>query len=261
MLLVNDITLLTTIFDNYKKSKFFFPLIGAVLEGKQSGNVYVDNEKYPETILVVHKFLFAQIISENPTKEVWEKVCSVIDSGTDFNGDDYNKIRFYCANDGFIDYLNKINKYNCQVGERARFFPSENWVFEKINDSVIEIEDVDLINEQHHLDLGNRFWNSNRDFLQNSNPFYVKDLNIIKSVCYAAAVSDNKAEIDVATHDNYRKMGYAKEAVKGFVETCGKNNIVPLWDCYVNNIPSMNTAKSIGFKEHFRYQFLILNNS
>ena len=64
-------------------------------------------------------------------------------------------------------------------------------------------------------------------------------------------VSNNKAEIDVATHVGFRKKGFAKEAVLGFIKLCSNCGIIPLWDCYENNIASVQTAISIGMEKVF----------
>tara|TARA_B100001287_G_scaffold106033_1_gene89229 strand:+ start:8365 stop:9150 length:786 start_codon:yes stop_codon:yes gene_type:complete len=257
--LTNDIRLLNNIFLKYKNSNNFFPLIGAVLERKQMGSVYVDKLINPKIVLVVHKFRFAQIISENSSNEVWSMICEVIDNQIDYNGNTFNKIRFYCSSPDFIRYVGTLNKYNFQVGERVRFLPNEHLKIDGIEDFQLSKKDIELLNEQHQIQTESRFWNNNEDFLKNSYSYCVQEGDIIKSICYAAAVSNNKAEIDVATHIGFRKKGFAKEAVLGFMKLCSKRRIVPLWDCYGNNIPSVQTAISIGFKKYFSYQFLIIS--
>lgn len=256
----NDIRLLNNIFLKYKNSNNFFPLIGAVLEGKQIGSVYVDKLINPKIVLVVHKFRFAQIISEDSTNAIWNMVCKVIDNEKDHKGNTFNKIRFYCANPDFIKYLSTVNKYNLQLGERVRFLPNEYLKIESVENFQLSKNDIELLNEQHQIQTGSRFWNNNEDFFRNSYSYCVKEGNIIKSICYAAAVSNNKAEIDVATHIRFRKKGFAKKAVLGFLKLCSTRGIVPLWDCYENNIASVKTAISIGFKKYFSYHFLIISS-
>tara|TARA_B110000027_G_scaffold122601_1_gene137731 strand:+ start:2375 stop:3160 length:786 start_codon:yes stop_codon:yes gene_type:complete len=260
MQLTNDIILLNNIFLKYRKLNNFFPLIGAVLEGKQMGSVYVDKLINPKIILVVHKFRFAQLISEESNNEVWSMICDVIDNQKDYKGNTLNKIRFYCASPNFIKYLGTINNYNFQVGERIRFLSNEYLKIDCVKDFQLSKNDIDLLNKQHQIQTGSRFWNNNEDFLKNSYSYCVKEGNIIKSICYAAAVSNNKAEIDVATHVGFRKKGFAKEAVLGFIKLCSNCGIIPLWDCYENNIASVQTAISIGFKKYFSYHFLIISS-
>ena len=260
MQLTNNIRLLNNIFLKYKNSNNFFPLIGAVLERKQMGSVYVDKVINPKIVLVVHKFRFAQIISENSSNEVWSMICNVIDNQKDYKGNNFNKIRFYCANPDFISYVGNLNKYNFQVGERFRFLSNEHLEIDGVEDFQLSKNDVELLNKQYQIQTGSRFWNNNEDFLRNSYSYCVKEGNIIKSICYAAAVSNNKAEIDVATHIRFRKKGFAKEAVLGFLKLCSSRGIVPLWDCYENNIASVQTAISIGFKKYFSYHFLIISS-
>ena len=259
MQLTNEIKLLTKIFSKYRNSNNFFPLIGAVLEGKQMGSIYVDKLINPKVVLVVHKFRFAQVISGNSSNEVWSMICDVIDNQKDYKGNTFNKIRFYCASPDFIKYLSTVNKYNLQLGERIRFLSNEYLKIDSVKDFQLSKNDIELLNEQHQIQTASRFWNNNEDFLKNSYSYCVKEGNIIKSICYAAAVSNNKAEIDVATHIEFRKKGFAKEAVLGFIKLWSNHGIIPLWDCYENNIASVETAISIGFKKYFSYQFLIIS--
>ena len=44
-------------------------------------------------------------------------------------------------------------------------------------------------------------------------------------------------------------MGIGNYLVKEFNNRCFMNNIKPLWDCFTNNIGSMNLAKSAGFQK------------
>ena len=261
MKLTNDIKILNDIFFEYRKSKNFFPLIGAVLERKQMGSVFIDNQKKPEIILVIHKFRFAQIISRDSNNRVWSAICNVIDNGRDYKGNTLNKIRFYCASSSFIKYISTLNNYNFQVGDRIRFLSKNNLNITSFKNFQLSENEIQLLNEQHQIQTGSRFWSSNKDFLKNSYPYCVKEDKIIKSICYAAAISNNMAEIDVVTHKAFRKKGFAKEAVLGFMTMCSKNGIIPLWDCYKNNIASVKTAFSIGFEKYFTYKFLIITRN
>lgn len=241
----------------YRKQIFFFPIIAAVLNENQNGLVFVSKKDNASCLLVIHKFGFAQIICGKYSNDLKEEILQVLRSDIRVGETRLLKFRFFCAEKELINSIG-LSEFNYQTGERVRFvlpdYSSFNPLFSKV-----EEEEINRINETFQLDLDCRFWNNRQDFIKKGLPFVSKDQHTIKSICYAAASEDGFAEIDVFTNEKYRGMGYAKEAVRGFIQNCLAENISPLWDCYSNNIGSMKTAKSIGFIESYRYEFLIVS--
>ena len=93
-----------------------------------------------------------------------------------------------------------------------------------------------------------RFWRTPSDFIAHANAAVVYYQNAMAAICYSAATADQGAEIDVMTLPEFRKLGLGKVAVAGFVETCQQQGVEPLWDCFTNNIPSMELARSVGYQ-------------
>ncbi|MBS1757397.1 MAG: GNAT family N-acetyltransferase [Bacteroidetes bacterium] len=128
--------------------------------------------------------------------------------------------------------------------------------------STREMVREDLIKiDEFKLDLENRFWNGPADTLKNSLAQIVidKDSRPV-SICYAAAVENRIAEIDVFTSERYRGKGLAKLAVEAFVNNCVAKNIKPTWDCFEDNTASKKTALSLGFDKIQEYNFLSIYN-
>jgi hypothetical protein len=120
---------------------------------------------------------------------------------------------------------------------------------------------LDILESHFALSLTSRFWASVDDFCKNSFGCVVRHSNDFTSICYAAAVSNNIAEIDVATKPDYKKMGFAKIAAISFIEECSQRKIIPNWDCYLNNLPSYKLATSLGFNIINKYPlFTIVRN-
>jgi len=267
MKLVNDKVLIDRFFVQYNNGcEPFFPIIGCVLQGKQKGLVYVDSFDSPQVLLVIHNFGFAQVITAHSTSAVWEMVCHTIHSIAQNSDDGSYKIRFYNAGKGFIDYVERQKNYHYQVGERIRGIYYKNQQYQQQPVYQLTAEDVDLINNQHDLDISGRFWSSQNDFFEYGHTYCVKEGDVIKSLCYAAALCENKAEMDMSTHKEHRRSGHAKEVMIGFIKNAIKAGIVPMTDLYANNNGSLKTIESIErtektvvHKEIFRYQFLIIN--
>lgn len=247
------------IFSIYQKERFFFPLIGAVIEGKQKGNVYFDNINEIGWIIVIHKFGFAQIILKKYTEQTMEDICKLFISDIIIDDHKLNKIRIYTIDDILLEYIknNKILKF--EIGTRVRFCLPK-LIAKKIGveDQKINDNEFNYVDKHFKLDLTTRFWRNKIQFIEESTPFILKENQKITSICYGAAVSNNFSEIDVYTDPEYRGKGYAKKAVEGFIKKCNFHHIKPLWDCYENNEGSIKTALAVGFQESFRYNFLII---
>ena len=111
------------------------------------------------------------------------------------------------------------------------------------------------------LDLGitSRFWDSKADFVNHSNGVVIfNSSGEPVCICYAAAIANGMAEIDILTKEDHRNRGLAKFAVAGFVNNCINKNIIPNWDCFEENEASLKTARRLFFEEVKRYRFLSL---
>ena len=256
MILLEDKNIKFQIFKEYTENFLFFPLIGSVLEGFQEGKVYVDSIINSSIIVVIHKFGFAQILVKETSEKVMSFIEKVICLEIELNSN--KKFRFYDTNDSVINHFTSSQKFKVDIGDRNRYqWLNPKNLLKKVRN--IAIQDIQLINSQLKLDVDTRFWSSESDFKKYGNAFVLKKKKEIQSICYAAAISNNCAEIDVATNENYTRKGFAKQAVLGFVSNCKNSGITPLWDCYSNNLGSVNTALSAGFEEIVKYKFLIIS--
>ena len=107
------------------------------------------------------------------------------------------------------------------------------------------------------LDLANKFWNGEKDFLENSFGIIILDkLKRVISICYGAAIFNGTVEIDIYTVEKYRGMGFAKAVASAFINMCKKRKLIANWDCFEDNLPSINTAISLNFYTVANYNFL-----
>lgn len=108
-----------------------------------------------------------------------------------------------------------------------------------------------------NLDIANKFWKSEEDFLQNGFGYCIFNaLNEPASICYSACIAGSVAEIDVATLQPHQQKGLAMQAVISFINRCIENGITANWDCFKDNVGSLKIANSIGFKEVLDYMLL-----
>ncbi len=98
-----------------------------------------------------------------------------------------------------------------------------------------------------------------QDFVNHSHAMILYTGLVPAAICYAAALSNNYAEIDIITHADFRQKGYGKLIATIFMAECYKKGISSLWDCFTNNAGSMNLCKSLGFKSSLpAYKFLTI---
>ena len=90
-------------------------------------------------------------------------------------------------------------------------------------------------------------WASLDDFLAHGLGFALLDGDQIASLCLSVLASREKVEIDVHTHENYRRQGLAVIAASALIEACLQQGIQPNWECFWDNQPSAALAEHLGF--------------
>lgn len=91
------------------------------------------------------------------------------------------------------------------------------------------------------------YWGSISRFLQHGFGYCLLHRDKIASECISIFASPNYAEIDIATHPDYRGMGLAHRAGELFIEHCLEHGLIPKWDCDIDNIASIKLAEKLGF--------------
>ena len=229
-----------------------FPITQSVVNGSQGGAVYQFNDNY----FVIHKSGFCSLIQKS----------SCLDELILFFQND-RVPQYFHIYDIDEDLLNRVQKetdlFNLRIRKRIQLVYMSD---ELVKPPTISGFSCELINETSidalnvfNLSLDSRYWDSRTDFINFANGVEVFDQNKLPvSICYAAAIADRKAEIDVFTDPRNRGLGLARLAVGKFINSCIAKKIIPNWDCFVDNTASLNTAESFGFSRIKAYIFLSL---
>lgn len=229
-------------FDGYRTGAAFFPLIGAVLQGEQDGVVYADDALSPQQFYVEHAFGFAQIFG--PSVQSFESSLEqylLIDKA--FAAP---KVRLYTPH--LPDFLAGPER-NALRSERQRFRITRHLEVPP-GDGALAVTPVDARNfetVEKVFGVAGRFWRTSGDFIMKAHGVVALLDGRPAAICYAAAVADRRAEIDVLTLPNYREQGAGKFAVAQFIQRCVEHSIEPLWDCFSNNAGSVQLCLSAGF--------------
>lgn len=235
-------------FERYRHHEAFFPLIGAVLLDLQNGVVFGDRAIAPRRVYVEHAFGFAQVFGAD-------------DVGFDESLRQYllvdrpfapAKVRLYTpAEPEFL----RGPEFDRERSERQRFVLGKERVASPQRQDLlagegIEIREIlaaDVAKADEQFGVVRRFWRSVDDFITSSLATVAWLDGQPAAICYAAAVADGLAEIDVLTRPEYRDCGLGKRVVLAFGDSCSARGLRPVWDCFTNNAGSMALARSCGF--------------
>lgn len=226
----------------YCQHEAFFPLIAAVLTGSQRGKAFGDDPLAPKAAYVEHAFGFAQIFGE-----VSPAFARALDSYlVECRQFAIAKVRLYTP------FLPKALLAKDQWRSERRRFVLDAALFQR---SCVGLDCADiqplppaqLEPLEATFGLVTRFWPDAQAFLRHSLAQVALVKGEIAAICYAAAVENGRAEIDVLTSPPLRGRGLGKKVVAAFARVCQARGIAPLWDCFTNNAGSLALARSVGF--------------
>lgn len=251
----------------YDKYKYFFPLIASVLNGTQGGYILKLKSTSLSSIFIVHKFGFCQFLKITEDDFLNELIQS-IENKSIKKLININKLRVYYSEIDFANKLHELKYLSIQTGKRTRldlnsqYFAryedniAKNFVFDVLN-----LSNLSKINSKLNIDLDSRFWDDANTCIKHSNAIVLKEASTNKhiGICYSAAVSNRFSEIDIFIHPEFRGKNYSLILLSKYLKNQKQNGLNSLWDCYSNNLPSLNLALRIGFEIKYEYDFLIIN--
>jgi RimJ/RimL family protein N-acetyltransferase len=236
---------------NLQDASTGFPITQSVLDGTQAGRVF----DIGASLFVLHKSGFGSIVND-----------ASCDYGRLFNLIYSDQVpqyfHIYSASPGLLDACKaQEEKINCKIRERVvlRYLQIEALKVTLPNGFRVIPKDAFALElfSSFGLNLENKFWNGNKDFLENAMPVGLLDENEKPVVlCYSAANSNGLSEIDIYTAEKHRNKGLGKVAASLFVNECMLHALTPNWDCFVENTGSINLAISLGFTSVSTYRFL-----
>jgi GNAT acetyltransferase len=236
-----------------------FPLINSVVLGKQEGKIFSIGNNF----FIIHKSGFSYFKHDDSFDEYDTLLNFFIQSKeipAYFHAYDASqKLLDACVKNNKL--VNIKNRNRIQLGFTGQEIVTlsgnipEGYYLKRITKEEMPLLAV------FNLDLENKFWKSEEDFLQNGFGYCMfSALHEPASICYTACIAGNVAEIDVATLQPYQQKNLAKKVVYEFLEHCIENNLIANWDCFEDNVGSLKTANSLGYKRVFEYKLLSIFN-
>jgi len=237
--------------DTYRATDAFFPLIAAVLLGEQHGRVYANNATRPSRIYVEHAFGFAQTFgADDPLFDQALERYLMIDKS--FAAE---KVRLYTPSEPRFLSGDRAAGFR---SERQRFvldIESKEYTTGRLNQQTANIETRVVSREclseiEACFGIVERFWPGKEEFIAKSHAVTAWLGGEPAAICYAAAIANGQAEIDVFTQPKFRQSGLGKLVVQAFCEECIRHDLRPVWDCFTNNAGSLALCRACGFIPH-----------
>ncbi|MES5892111.1 MULTISPECIES: GNAT family N-acetyltransferase [Bacillus cereus group] len=154
----------------------------------------------------------------------------------------------------FSNMLRNIPRMKFQRGifeERTRVVNKNTYEVKRIDRR--DIERSSEFTEEYYKE----YWGSKETFLNGGFGFCIEQDGIIVAECVSIFSGNGFAEIDIATHEAYQGKGLAQAVATRFIEHCMQNDIIPCWDCYVDNIPSQKLASKLSFYNPIEYSLFV----
>lgn len=90
-------------------------------------------------------------------------------------------------------------------------------------------------------------WNELKNIIDTGMIYIIKTENKITSMAYVSDIFAEGANIVVSTDEKNRKKGYGKKVVARLTNSIIERKLLPIYFVNVNNKPSINLAKSLGY--------------
>jgi RimJ/RimL family protein N-acetyltransferase len=244
----------------YRSAGLRFPLISAVIQKTQHGQVFVDQPETPNSAMVVTRFGFTFFLGSSRREGFNEGIAELF-AGQDRLTPTY--LLWYSPPANWQARLDSAGLDFVKRRERVRFdfrMEQATWLSEPlVPEPGLGFENLTAALlpkiEKFGVQLDSRFWSSAEDFVENGLGVCLMKEDEVVSLCYAATVVDGLAEVDVVTDPEFRGRGLASVTTRRFIKECVDRGIEPTWDCFTYNVGSMKLASKLGFRPARNYQF------
>lgn len=91
-------------------------------------------------------------------------------------------------------------------------------------------------------------WRDRQDFLRHGLGVCILRDSQLASYCLSPFACREALEISVATAPPFRRAGLARHCASAFLRRCLDSGRRPNWECFWDNLPSVNLALSLGYR-------------
>lgn len=244
------------------------PAVFAVLEGTQTGRVFVDNIRDPSAAVILSAFnTYIGGSSGNP--DLMTDVANVLLSEVISKKE---HVLLCPLTEAWRTALQKIfQPYQPKIYERTRFDFDPQRYAELHNGWRQRIPagfSLQRINTETALEVGGipELWGTVENFLTYGFGFCMLDETLPgERKAFAASaqtvfMGDGWAETGVETREAYRRKGLATAVSCAYIDHCLQTGIYPEWTC-INNEASEQLAYKMGYINKQNYPFIYIHSA
>lgn len=248
--------------DLYAGSGKQFPLIMSVILSQQEGVIIADTLAAPSVAVVIHNAGFAMVMGNASNQTFFDQfIVELINKEII----EPSYILSYEMPRVLVNRIEKETFRQLRKRRRVRFtYPLERYsgsIYQpnrNIEFFAINHETFEEIRSLGTNILG-KFWKTASHFRTMGFGYGCRYNGVLAGVCYTAAHSDNKAEIDVFVDERFRGRGLATQIVRQFIDECQRRHATPMWDAFEENSASIELAIKCGFEVDYSYDFYSFN--
>lgn len=248
---LNDYTQLTPLLPLIK-TESIYPF--SILEGMQSGEIFVDHMDQPCCALLWHYCGFANIIGHYNQQFLDDTFELMKNPVAGHSGRMVIQGEYAPGLEAGLLNKNGISRYERYI---FRFDPAS---LIPLSASDAEIQPITETN--YHLISGRIIpafsWDSKESFLKNGFGFCAVQNEQVMSCAFSSAVTRSHVDIGVETMEEARGKGYGKAVVLAMIQEALNRGKQPVWGCDVRNEGSKALACSVGFNIAGTHSFYIL---
>lgn len=223
-------------------------LLYSVVESKNNGRVFVDDDINPKSAYIDGEFGFSFLVGNEHNDKFNNDITNFIFDDILVNTENKELVLFPCSK----EWKTKLDKL--LLNKEVKTIHRKIFKFNKSKYELFR-EKERCLPEGFHLKAINRKlvnqFRINEEILESSSRFGFVVVNEKDNIseCSAIAVGGGEAEIDIMTNEKYRNKGFATIVAIAFIDYCLENNLIPNWSCWPFRKESIALAKKLGFEE------------
>jgi RimJ/RimL family protein N-acetyltransferase len=221
----------------------------AVYAGWQPGRIFVDNAETPTAALMcrTYEFFVAGEV-DTPLRAFLKDAPNEIGAFDQFYGyapvgDSWKAALLADQPLGIVDRLNFRWLPGTPAPEWRSRLPSGTQIVP------IDRTLAERIDKHGFLPFIDIFWSGYDRYEAHGFGYALMVGDEIASTIFAIATSARDALISIDTEEKFRRRSYATLVAARFIEHCLQHGLLPVWDTDLENTPSADLARKLGFVE------------
>ena len=236
-------------------------MLDALSENPKQVKTFVDDVDNPNTCIIsFHHLLF---FGGNLTQDCLSFLLN--DILPEYIRNNQHVLYMLYPNEAWKNALKGLLSGNCSEYERSLYRHKLECI-DKLPycDNIVEITSQLMNSTASNLDMITNeviptgTYNNMEDYLMRGIGYTPIIYNKVCGFCTSEYPSKSAIAIGIEVLEEYQRQGYAKAMTEAFLYRATQRGLTIYWECWKNNIASVNTALSCGFEIVADYPILFL---